>query len=94
MKLYTNHYFLYKNLQEAEKLFLEQRKKEEEEKCRKFDVEKNITQEVSEGIRGNNTNTESVKPVPYLPDDFLVYELPENKTYGAPASFSGYCILR
>ncbi|KAK7574148.1 hypothetical protein V9T40_011339 [Parthenolecanium corni] len=71
-----------------EKEILEKRRKEEEERQTRLNEAKNFKVELSEGILKNTVSKEVVKPVPYLPDDFLVYEIPETKSSTSPVSIS------
>lgn len=74
--------------QKREKEILEKRRKEEEERQTRLNEAKNFKVELSEGILKNTVSKEVVKPVPYLPDDFLVYEIPETKSSTSPVSIS------
>lgn len=59
-----------------------QKRKEEEEQRKLMEIrQQSVNASVVEGTRTNNTylKESSIKQVPYLPDDFLVYELPESK---------------
>lgn len=74
-------------MQKREKEILEKRRKEEERQA-KLNETKNYQVELSEGILKNTVSKDLVKPVPYLPDDFLVYEIPETKPITSPVSIS------
>lgn len=56
-----------------------QRQTHEEEKCEKIHNTENTG-----GILKNTITKDVVKPVPYLPDDFLVYEIPETRSPVSP----------
>ncbi len=76
-------------LQKNKELALQKLKKENEQKYEIRNMNDSVV-ELSEGVRKATINKDNVKPVPYLPDDFLVYEIPETNSYTPTAPVARY----
>lgn len=82
-KLYLFNILWYSLQKEKDML---EKKREEEDRRAMQNEPQNHKVELSEGILKNTVSKEIITPVPFLPDDFLVYEIPETKPNPSPVS--------